>query len=42
MFQAFDTVLSFSKKNNVDMRIAAMATALLRLEKAMLLRGQAW
>ncbi len=42
MFRAFDQVWEFSQKNNQDMRTAAMATSLLRLEKAMKLRGQAW
>jgi len=42
MYRSFDKVWEFSLKNNVDMRTAAMATSLLRLEKAMLLRGQAW
>ncbi len=42
MFRAFDQVWDFSQKNNKDMRSSAMATSLLRLEKAMKLRGQAW
>lgn len=42
MFRAFDRVLHFSKQHDLDMRTSAMATALLRLEQAMKLRGQAW
>lgn len=42
MYRAFDKVWAFSKQNNQDMRTSAMATSLLRLEKAMKLRGQAW
>ncbi len=37
--KAFDTGYSFSKEKNVDMRSAAMAVSVQRLEKAMLLRG---
>lgn len=42
MYRAFDRVWEFSERNNVDMRLGAMATSLVRLEKAMKLRGQAW
>jgi glutamate dehydrogenase (NAD(P)+) len=42
MHRAFDKVWTFSKQHNLDMRTSAMATALLRLEQAMKLRGQAW
>lgn len=42
MFRAFDKVWDFSQKHNVDMRLGAMASSLVRLEKAMKLRGQAW
>lgn len=42
MFRSFDSVWAFAKKHNTDMRTAAMATSLMRLERAMLLRGQAW
>ncbi len=42
MFNTFDRVASFAEKNNVSLRMAAMATSLSRLEKAMKLRGQAW
>lgn len=42
MFRSFDKVWDFSMKNNVDMRLSAMASSLKRLEKAMMLRGQAW
>lgn len=37
--KAFDKGYTFSKEKNVDMRSAAMAVAIQRLEKAMLLRG---
>ncbi|MCB0370868.1 MAG: Glu/Leu/Phe/Val dehydrogenase, partial [Bdellovibrionales bacterium] len=37
--KAFDTVLDFKKEKNIDMRSAAMAVSIKRLEKAMLLRG---
>jgi glutamate dehydrogenase (NAD(P)+) len=36
---AFEKCFALSKEKNVDMRIAAMAVAVARLEKAMLLRG---
>jgi len=42
MYKSFDTVYAFAQKNNCDMRLAAMSTSLKRLERAMLLRGQAW
>ncbi|MGE0763670.1 MAG: Glu/Leu/Phe/Val dehydrogenase [Bdellovibrionales bacterium] len=42
MFQSFDKVWNFSKEYNVDMRLAATAVSMRRLERAMLLRGQAW
>jgi glutamate dehydrogenase/leucine dehydrogenase len=42
MFKAFDKVYTFSKANNVNMRTAAMAVSLQRLERAMVLRGAAW
>ena len=42
MYRSFEQVWNFSNKNNQDMRISAMAVSLQRLEKAMLLRGQAW
>lgn len=38
--RCFDKVWDCSKKHNIDMRTAAIATSLKRLEKAMLLRGQ--
>lgn len=38
--RCFDKVWECSKKHNIDMRTAAIATALKRLEKAMRLRGQ--
>lgn len=42
MYRSFDKVYDFSKSNNVDMRTAAMAVSLHRLEGAMRLRGQIW
>ncbi|MBK8201759.1 MAG: Glu/Leu/Phe/Val dehydrogenase [Bdellovibrionales bacterium] len=42
MDRAFDRVYEFSTQYNTEMRISAMAVSLKRLEKAMLLRGQAW
>lgn len=46
MNYSFDRVWSFAKKyqpkNKNDLRLAAMSVSLLRLEKAMKLRGQAW
>ncbi|MCB0363261.1 MAG: glutamate dehydrogenase, partial [Bdellovibrionales bacterium] len=42
MYRSFDRVHEFARKNNAEMRISAMAVSLQRLEKAMLLRGQAW
>ncbi|MGI9548518.1 MAG: Glu/Leu/Phe/Val family dehydrogenase [Bdellovibrionales bacterium] len=45
MSHSFEKVWSFSKKeqgSKKDLRLAAMSVSLLRLEKAMKLRGQAW
>lgn len=42
IYKAFDRCWQFSESNAVYMRTAAMATSLLRLERAMKLRGQAW
>ena len=42
IYKSFDKVWAFSTGNSVPMRTAAMATSLLRLERAMKLRGQAW
>jgi glutamate dehydrogenase (NAD(P)+) len=42
MFKAFDKVWGFSQQHQVNLRTAAMATSLMRLERAMKLRGQAW
>lgn len=42
MYRAFDKVFHFASENEKDMRVSAMATSLMRLEKAMKLRGQAW
>ncbi|MCB0365434.1 MAG: Glu/Leu/Phe/Val dehydrogenase [Bdellovibrionaceae bacterium] len=42
MYRSFDRVWDFADKNKQDMRVSAMAVSLQRLEKAMLLRGQAW
>lgn len=41
-YRAFDRVWTFAETHKVNMRTAAMAVSLLRLEKAMKLRGQAW
>jgi glutamate dehydrogenase (NAD(P)+) len=42
MHRSFDKVWNFSADHKADMRISAMATSLMRLEKSMKLRGQAW
>lgn len=42
MYRSFDKVWEFASKNKQSMRVSAMAVSLQRLEKAMLLRGQAW
>ena len=42
IYKAFDKVWQMSDSQNVNMRTAAMSTSLLRLERAMKLRGQAW
>jgi len=42
MYRSFDKVLEFANRNNLDMRTAAMAVSLQRLEGAMRLRGQIW
>ncbi|MCB0386385.1 MAG: Glu/Leu/Phe/Val dehydrogenase, partial [Bdellovibrionales bacterium] len=42
MYRSFDTVWDFAQEKNLDMRTAAMGVSLMRLEKAMKLRGQAW
>ena len=42
IYKAFDKVWQFSQSNKVNMRTGAMATSLMRLERAMKLRGQAW
>lgn len=42
IYKSFDKVWAFSETSKVNMRTAAMATSLLRLERAMKLRGQAW
>jgi glutamate dehydrogenase (NAD(P)+) len=42
MFKAFDKVYAFSKQHDVNMRTAAMSVSLMRLERAMVLRGAAW
>ena len=39
ILKAFDTVYKFKEEKQVDMRTAALATSVQRLEKAMLLRG---
>ncbi len=38
----FDTVFKYSQDNKCDLRTAALAVSLLRLEQAMRLRGQTW
>jgi len=42
IYKAFDKCHAFAEQENVNMRTAAMGTSLLRLERAMKLRGQAW
>ncbi len=42
IYKAFDKCWQFSVEHKVNMRTSAMATSLLRLERAMKLRGQAW
>lgn len=42
MYRSFDKVFDFANKNQLDMRTAAMAASLQRLEGAMRLRGQVW
>jgi glutamate dehydrogenase (NAD(P)+) len=42
IYKAFDKCWQFSDGNKVNMRTSAMGTSLLRLERAMKLRGQAW
>lgn len=42
IYKAFDKVWQMAETSNVNMRTAAMSTSLLRLERAMKLRGQAW
>lgn len=42
IYKAYDKCWQFSDSNKVNMRTAAMGTSLLRLERAMKLRGQAW
>ncbi len=42
IYKAFDKVWLMHESQKVNMRTAAMATSLLRLERAMKLRGQAW
>lgn len=42
MYRSFDKVWRFAQEHKRDLRVSAMATSLMRLEKAMLLRGQAW
>jgi glutamate dehydrogenase (NAD(P)+) len=42
MYRSFDKVYDFAKRNSIDMRTAAMAVSLQRLEGAMRLRGQIW
>lgn len=42
MDTCFDTVLSYSKEHNCDLRTAALSVSLKRLEQALQLRGQTW
>jgi glutamate dehydrogenase (NAD(P)+) len=42
IYKSFDKVWQMADTSKVNMRTAAMATSLLRLERAMKLRGQAW
>jgi glutamate dehydrogenase (NAD(P)+) len=42
MDQCFDNVWTFSKDQKRSLRTAAMSVSLLRLQQAMILRGQAW
>lgn len=42
MDQCFDNVWNFSKEQKRSFRTAAMSVSLLRLQQAMILRGQAW
>ena len=42
IYKSFDKVWAFSETHKVNLRTAAMATSLQRLERAMKLRGQAW
>lgn len=42
IYRSFEKVWQFSLQSKVNMRTSAMATSLLRLERAMKLRGQAW
>ena len=39
ILKAFDNVYKFKQEKSIDMRTAAMAASISRLEKAMLLRG---
>ncbi len=42
IYKAFDKCWAFSEQHKVNMRTASMGTSLMRLERAMKLRGQAW
>lgn len=42
IYKAFEQVWQFSEKHSANMRTSAMSTSLVRLERAMKLRGQAW
>jgi glutamate dehydrogenase (NAD(P)+) len=42
IYKSFDKVWQFSQQSKSNLRTSAMATSLLRLERAMKLRGQAW
>ncbi len=42
IYKSFDKVWAVAEPQKVNLRTAAMATSLMRLERAMKLRGQAW
>jgi len=42
IYKSYDKVWHFAQEHKLNLRTAAMATSLLRLERAMKLRGQAW
>ena len=42
MYNSFDKVWEFAQKEQKNMRVSAMSVSLMRLEKAMKLRGHSW